>query len=170
MLAFRASFRAKDSKKISEERDAGGERIIAGRRSAWRRAADEVTLRQELNDDLVTLLNTVNFASSEDIGEFSFVAKSILNYGLADLTSITIDETIVDDIGGELREALINYEPRFAAGSIEIERDRTLDPGTLKIRFNIHAEMLASPIDVPVNFVADIDLDSAKMRISRLAP
>ena len=128
MLAFRASFRAKDAKKIVEERDASGERVVAGRRSAWRRAADEGTLRQELNDDLVSLLNTVNFGSSEDIGEFSFAAKSILNYGLSDLAAITIDETILEDIGGELREALSLYEPRLAAGSIEIERDRSLDP------------------------------------------
>ena len=170
MQAFRASFRAKDAKKIIEERDESGDRIVAGRRSGWRRATNETTLRQELNEDLVSLLNTVNLGSSEDIAEFEFVAKSILNYGLADLTTITIDELAVEDIGEELGTTLIQFEPRLAANSIEIERDRSVDPSSLNIRFNIRAEMRATPLDVPVSFVADLDMESAKMRISRLAP
>lgn len=170
MQAFRAAFRAHDSKKPADQRDASGERVIAGRRNAARRATDEGALREVLSEDLASLLNTVSLGSSEDISEFPFVAKSILNFGLADLTRISIEETAVENIAAELRAALCGYEPRLASSSIEVERDRTIDPATLKVRFNIRADMLASPIDVPVNFVADLELDSAKMRISRLTP
>lgn len=170
MQAFRAAFRARDSRKPADDRDASGERIIAGRRSSARRPADEATLRHELSEDLVSLLNTISLESSEDLSEYSFVANSILNFGLADLTRISIDESAVDNIASQLRTALCAHEPRLAASSIEVERDRSVDPRTLKIRFNIRADMLASPMDVPVNFIADVELDSAKMRISRLTP
>ncbi len=169
MQAFRASFRARDSRKAADERDASGERIIAGRRSSGRRSADEATLRQELNEDLVSLLNTVSLDSSQDLRDYSFVAKSILNFGLADLTRISIDEAAVETIATQLRTALRAHEPRLVASSIEVERDRSVDPRTLTIRFNIRADMVATPMDVPVNFVADLELESAKMRISRLA-
>lgn len=170
MQAFRAAFRARDSRKPADERDASGERIIAGRRSSARRPSDEATLRQELSEDLVSLLNTVSLDSSEDLSGHAFVANSILNFGLTDLTRISIDEAAVDTIASQLRSALRAHEPRLVGSSIEVERDRSVDPRTLKIRFNIRADMVATPLDVPVNFVADLELESARMRISRLTP
>lgn len=170
MQAFRAAFRARDSRKTVDQRNADGERIIAGRRNAPRRATDEVSLRQDLNEDLASLLNTVSLESSVDLSEYSFVAKSILNFGLADLARLSIDENAVENIAVELRAALSNYEPRLVASSIEVERDRAIDPASLKVRFNIRADMVATPLDIPVNFVADLELESARMRIGRLTP
>lgn len=167
MQAFRSSFRARDSKKIIEQRDEFGDRIVAGRRSTPRRAANEQALRDDLGDDLVTLLNTVSLGSAVDLDVFPYVAKSILNFGLADLSSKTVDSDAFERIGAELREALKHFEPRLIAETISIERDKSADSTELKVRFLIHADMHATPIDVPVDFVADIEIDSAKMKISR---
>jgi len=168
MHAFRSAFRDHDARKAFDLRDEGGERIIAGRRASPRNIVNQTVLKEELSDDLGALLNTVNMAASEDISRFSYVERSILNYGLLDLTAISIDERSVEDIGTVLKTVLANYEPRLIKKSIQIERDRTLDEASLKIRFNVHAEMAATPVDVPVEFVADLELDSGKMKISRL--
>jgi type VI secretion system protein ImpF len=168
MQAFRDAARARDSRKIIDERNATGERVIAGRRNMTRRATNEQVLRRELSEDLATLLNTVNFGSTIDISDLPYVASSILNFGFADVSALTIDEMAVADVSAELREILQTYEPRLVPESIEVERDAGLDTNGMRARFTIRAEMRANPVDVPVEFVAELEIETAKMQISRL--
>ena len=168
MQAFRDAARARDSRKIVDERNATGERVIAGRRNMARRATNEQVLRRELSEDLATLLNTVNFGSTIDISDLPYVASSILNFGFADVSALTIDEMAVADVSAELREILQTYEPRLVPESIEVERDAGLDTNGMRARFTIRAEMRANPVDVPVEFVAELEIETAKMQISRL--
>ena len=168
MHAFREAFRNKDARKELDLRDDTGERVIASRRVSGRSWVNEAALRRDLAEDLTRLLNTVDLDSAEDLSDYSYVARSIINYGLTDITAYSIDENAVGDITGELRRALANYEPRLIAQSIEVTRDATVDNAAQKVRFAVNAEMHASPVDIPVEFVAELELDSGKMRISRL--
>jgi type VI secretion system protein ImpF len=168
MHAFREAHRNRDSAKPFDLRDQSGERIIAGRRSLPRGGISESALRQEISEDLAALLNTVNLAAADDIAAFPDAERSIINYGLSDLTAMSIDESAIDRFDVKLADILRAYEPRLAPDSIRIERDDSVDRASLRIRFNIHAEMLSHPVDIPVEFVADIEVDSGKLRISRL--
>ncbi len=168
MQAFREAARARDSRKVADERDASGDRVIAGRRNMARRATNEQALRRELSEDLSTLLNTVNLGSTLDISELTYVSNSILNFGLADISSFTVEEMAVADVSVELRDILRSYEPRLVPETIEVERIGGVDTVDMKVRFVIRAEMRASPVDVPVEFVADLEIETAKMQISRL--
>ena len=168
MHAFREAFRKKDSRQKLDLRDNTGERVIASRRASAGSWVDEGTLRRELAEDLNALLNTINLGSAEDLSEFSYVGRSILNYGLTDITGYSIEENAVEDIGDELRTALTDYEPRLIPPSIEIKRDATFDNSGQKIRFTVNADMHSTPVDLPVEFVAELELDSGKMRVSRL--
>jgi type VI secretion system protein ImpF len=168
MHAFREAFRNKDARKELDLRDDTGERVIASRRVSARSWVNETALRRDLAEDLTRLLNTVNLASAQDLSEYSYVARSILNYGLTDITAYSSEETAVDDITDELRQTLASYEPRLIADSVEVTREIVPDNTAQKIRFAITAEMHASPVDIPVEFVAELEFDSGKMRISRL--
>jgi type VI secretion system protein ImpF len=168
MQAFRAAFRERDAGKRLDLKNEQGERVIAGRRSSPRNAVSESALREGLSEDLGSLLNTINMAACENLQDVPFVAGSILNYGMIDLTAISIDELAVNDIGAKLAAALKTYEPRLISETIAIERDTSVDSASLKVRFNVHAEMFATPTDVSVEFVADIEVDSGKLKISRL--
>ena len=168
MHAFREAFRNKDADKELDLRDDTGERIIASRRVTARSWANETALRRDLAEDLTRLLNTVNLASAEDLSDFSYVARSIVNYGLVDITAYSIEETAVDDITHELRQSLVDYEPRLIPSSIEVNRDLSVDSTVHQIRFAVNAEMHATPVDIAVEFVAELELESGKMRISRL--
>ncbi len=168
MHAFRQAFEEKDSRKELDLRNATGERVIASRRNPARFPINETTLRRELAEDLNALLNTVKLGSAEQIADFSFVGRSILNYGLADITSHSVEENAVEEITDELRRVLADYEPRLIPASIEVKRDPSVDSSMLKIRFMVHAEIHAMPVDIPVDFVAELELDSTKMHVSRL--
>lgn len=167
MHAFRAAHEARDATTRIDLRTDGGERVIAGRRLRPRQAITEQMLRREVARDLDALLNAVAMESTVDMEEAPHVRKSILNFGLPDISSLTIDAAEVKRIPGEIRAALINFEPRLAAASLEIERDLSVDADELKVRFRVRADLTCYPVQVPVEFVADV-IESGKIVVNRL--
>jgi len=168
MHAFRSAHSARDSKQKLDLRDQSGERLIAGRRSAGRFPITELQLRREVARDLDALMNTVAFESAEDIRDFEHVRKSILNFGLPDIVHRTLEEGSADDVKQEILSALLNFEPRIDRNSIRVSRDSNVSTRELKIRFIVRAELLCEPVNVPVEFVADLDVDVGSIQINRL--
>jgi type VI secretion system protein ImpF len=168
MSAFRAAAETRDGRKTLDLRDESGERVIAGRVVTGRAAMTEGRLRSELSRDLGLLLNTVNLESSVDLGQNEAVRRSILNYGLPDIAYRTIDEAGIEDIDQEIKDALLLYEPRLVRDTLHIERDRTVAIHQLAIRFVVRAEMVADPVNVPVEFFAELQAGSGKVAVSRV--
>ena len=167
MHVFRAAHEAKDAAKKVDLRSKGGDRIIAGRMLRARQTITEALLRREVARDLEALLNTVALESTIDLSEAPDVRRSILNFGIPDLTKRTIDEANVNAIPEEIRAAIVNFEPRLAAASLHIERDTSVDIAELKVRFIVRADLTCDPVQVPVEFIADI-IDPGKIIVSRL--
>jgi type VI secretion system protein ImpF len=167
MHVFRTAHEAKDAKRIIDQRNEAGERVIAGRRLRARQIITESMLRREVSRDLDALLNTVALDATVDMENAPHVRKSILNFGLSDIALHTIDENSVEEIPDDIRTAIVNYEPRIAADTLRIERYKEVDPVELKIRFVISGELVCHPVHVPVEFVADI-VESGKIVVKRL--
>ncbi len=157
MFAFREAHLEKDAKAALDLRGEGGERVIAQRRAEQR--------RREIGLDLDALVNTINFASAVDLSGLEHVRRSILNHGFPDMTRLSIDEHRVDVIREDLTAALMSYEPRLIRKSIAVERDDSLDRAELKVRFLVRADLNCEPLNVPVEFVADLELDTGKIAI-----
>ena len=168
MFAFRAAHEKRDAKKALDLRDASGQRVIASRRSPSRAPISESGLRREVNADLVDLLNTVNLDSALDLEEAPEVARSVLNFGLPDLSTRTIDEHRLLEISKQIEQALMIFEPRLATDTLAVGRNPEIDPEALRIKFLIRADLRAEPLDVPVEFVAEVELDSGKIKVDRL--
>jgi type VI secretion system protein ImpF len=168
MLAFRSAHEARDARKKLNLRDESGERVIAGRRSAGRFPISETLLRREVSHDLETLLNTIALESTLDLDGRDCVRTSILNFGFPDIAHRSIDEVADDELTDALRETLTTYEPRLDRNTIRVRRDGSVGPEQLKLRFIVHADLKAEPLNVPVEFVADVDLDSGDIQINRL--
>lgn len=168
MHPFRAAFEAKDARKKLDLRDESGERVIAARRSPARRAVTDSMLRKELATDLDNLLNTINLAAADDIDDFAHVKRSILNYGIPDTTKYSVGEIAVGDIAKKIEQALKCYEPRLIEDSIKIERDDMDGDRDINVRFIVRADMFCNPVNIPVEFVADLEFDSGKIQINRL--
>ena len=166
MFAFREAHRAKDAKKKLDVRDETGTRVIAGRRSL-KASVTERQLRAQLSRDLDILMNTVNLGSAVDLGGLAHVEQSVVNFGLPEISNRTIDENANSDIVGEIRTALLNFEPRLLRKTVRVSRDGSVDIATLNVRFLVSAEMACDPIAVPVEFVADLEISSGKLTISR---
>lgn len=160
MHAFRSAHEKKDSRQQLDLRDASGERVIAARRMAARTTISEPHLRREVARDLEALVNAVSLDSTEDLSPFEAVRRSVLNYGLPDIAHRSIDEAAVDHISKEIEAALLAHEPRLVGGTIHVSRDMELDKTELKIRFFVRAELMCHPVNVPVEFIADVETGS----------
>ncbi len=167
MHVFRTAHEAKDAKRTLDQRNEAGDRVIASRRLRARQVITESMLRREVARDLDALLNTVALEATVDMDNAPNVRRSILNFGLPDISIRTIDETGVNEIPDEIRTAIINFEPRLAPGSLRIERDKSIDAVELKIRFLVRADLMCHPVHVPVEFVADI-IETGKIIVNRL--
>jgi type VI secretion system protein ImpF len=105
--------------------------------------------------------------STVDLNHVPYARKSIINFGLPDVSNRTIDGKSVSSIPGDIKTAITNYEPRLPAASVDVERDMTVDPTELKVRFIVRADLTCEPVHAPVEFVADV-VDTAKVAINRL--
>ena len=167
MHAFRNAHQARDAKKKLDLRDETGERVIAGRRPTGRAPITEAVLRREVAQDLEILMNTINLGSAVDLEKYDHVRRSILNFGFSDVAHRSIDEYSVNDLKGEIETALMNFEPRLIRDSIHARRDSTVDAAELKVRFLVQADLSCEPVDVQVEFTADVELDTGKIVINR---
>ena len=167
MYAFRAAHEKRDARQKLDLRDEGGDRVIAARRVTTRGPISESGLRREVMNDLVNLLNSTNLDAAEDLSATPAVMKSILNYGFPDLASRTLDENGVRDVAREIEVALRDFEPRLARDSIRASRDMTIRDDELRVRFVVKADLRARPVNVPVEFVAEVDLESGKIKVDR---
>lgn len=168
--AFREAARARDSRKADLRYDAEGARIVSQRAGLRQSGADEAVLRRNLNIDLEHLANTINLASVIDLEAYPRVRRSVLNFGIDDLTHLTVGSGEADELAEVLRTALIDHEPRLVPETLSIERRDDPDDGTeQRISFFAHAEMKCRPVDIPLEFVADIDVGSGKVELSGVA-
>lgn len=168
MFAFRSAHEARDAKKKHDLRDESGERVISSRRTTARVAITEPMLRREVSRDLDALVNTIAMESTQDLGSYAYVRKSIINYGLPDIAHHSIDEISINDVGYEIANALMNFEPRLVRETIKVQRDESIDAADLKVRFVVRADLSCEPLNVPIEFVADVEVDTGKIVINRL--
>ena len=80
-------------------------------------------------------------------------------------------DEVEDDDGGRTINSLdgyVNNEPRFVPESMEVKLREEFDDVNQKLMFEINAEMACKPVDIPLEFVAEIDVGSGKMKFSNI--
>ena len=104
-------------------------------------------LKSSVLRDLAWLLNCGNLEVTEDLDDYPEVRKSVLNYGVPDLAGKTVSATEVGDLEREIRQAILNFEPRILADSlsvrVSINRDRM---STKTMSFVIEGQLMGAAI------------------------
>jgi type VI secretion system protein ImpF len=129
-------------------------------------AIAERALQSEVADDMASLLSHVSLDSSVDLTDFAFVQKSILNFGFPDIANRSIDELERADLDGEICEILKIYEPRLIASTLRVARDASVDKSRLQIRYLVRSDLACRPLNIPVEFVADVDVTTGKIQLA----
>lgn len=165
MYAFRDAHEARDAK-VSSTTYEDGERVLSERAAMRRRGANEAQLKRNLYIDLVHLSNTINLNAALDLDGLDYVRNSVLNYGVVDLSNLTSEDADVDQLSKQLADALLACEPRFVPGSMQVKMRDKFDDVNQKLLFDIECEMACKPVDIPLEFAAEIDVGSGKMQLN----
>jgi type VI secretion system protein ImpF len=127
---------------------------------------NEVELRELVRRDLTWLFNTTHLAAGTDLEPYPQVKRSIVNFGIIDLTGQQLSSIQTDKLQQSVREALLNYEPRLLPDSIAIEVRRGQNEfGTAALIVEIEAELWAEPIPFALHLRTEIDVETGRVTI-----
>jgi type VI secretion system protein ImpF len=175
MQIFRSNFHERRKRKHAdshqpEDLAAGredGETTVT-RRIDFRAGVSEDQLRAHIEADLNTLMNTIRLDAAIPLDDAPHVRSSILNYGFQDLSSVTLKELKSDEIRNSIRQSLIDHEPRLVPGSITVKMKRGEGGKDQRMELFVTADLMGDPVDIPLDFDAEVDLGAGKMRVSKL--
>jgi type VI secretion system protein ImpF len=120
-------------------------------------------LRGAVARDLQALLNTRREGIDDGTGEDGELARSVINYGLPDFTSLSVNGmTDRRFIVQSLEEAIARFEPRLEQVAVKLENPRAHDH---RFRFRIDALLRVEPALEPVVFDAVLELNTHQYRV-----
>ena len=165
MHVFRAAVEAGSAREdhLDGARD-GEERA----RRTFRNTVDEAELRRHLALDLESLISTVRLDSAIDLRPDSRVARSVVNFGFADLSRASGTDSSRRTIAQTIRASLESFETRLVPGSVSVEPLGDGEAGSNRLSFRVSADIAADPADLPLDFVAEVDLGAGKLSTKRL--
>ena len=131
------------------------------------RFASARSLRESVVRDLGWLMNSVRLSSVQDLAAYPYAARSALNFGLPDLAGRTLTSIDVPALEAELRESIINYEPRLVPESVSVAvRDKSTDLGINSMQFTIEAMLMAYPAPLALCLRTEIDLETGNVSVA----
>lgn len=167
MQVFRQAHHEHDAK-IRAQTTPDGEVEVTRRSQQRRIGMSEDALRESLRLDLNALMNTVRLGSTVPLEDHPYVEHSILNYGFRDLSSVTLQELRAPGIVESIRQSLLDHEPRFIPETLEVLLVGQPNNPEDRLSIKVSAELMSDPVDVAVDFDAEIDLGAGKLRMSDL--
>lgn len=168
--AFRDAYEKGDSRKArpSGGADADGH-ALSDDEAVRRRGLSESQVRDAVLNDIGTIFSTIDLQSAIDIADLDYVSKSVINFGLYDIMHLTSEDAGVAEIEGNIVAAVLSYEPRVRRDSLTVEKSEQIDDVGQKIRLSIYAEVSNRPVNIPVDFTAEVDLSTGAAGITQVA-
>lgn len=129
---------------------------------------DRKRMREILQRDLSTLLNTLNHHSSLGLDRYPAVAASCVNYGMPPMAGHTLSERRWADIEQAVRQAITRFEPRIVPETLIVRPihksgDRQ-NPHVLNFEISGQVHMLPYPLEFTVQSSADLEAMRMELR------
>lgn len=135
--------------------------------SREKRVISATRLRDCVTRDMSWLLNCVNMETNADLGDYPEVSRSVLNFGIPDLTGAALSGINVDTLQRQVRDAILAFEPRLTANTLRVTASSNqgrMDRQALM--FNIESEMWAQPIPLNLYLKTEVDLETGNFKVS----
>jgi type VI secretion system protein ImpF len=132
-----------------------------------RRVLSLRTLRQGVLRDLAWLLNTTNLLSVVDAGKLPHLANSVVNYGVPDLSGISVSSLNLDKLERAIRQAIWDFEPRLIRGTVTVNAVAgSIDHN--KLTFEITGDLWAQPYPERLYLKTELDLERGVVMLSEV--
>ncbi len=134
--------------------------------SRSRRVISMNRLRALVKRDLAWLLNTGHMEALQDLSDYPEVQRSVLNYGMPDLSGAAVSGLSSDQIERMVKTAILTYEPRILTNSLDIRS--VVSPENMNrnaIVFEIVGQLWAQPMPTELFLKTEMDLESGDVDV-----
>ena len=131
------------------------------------RVIDIGRLREIIQRDLSTLLNTTDHSDLIDDERYPHAARSVLNYGVSETSGSfsTLDQA--RKIQRSIVAAVETFEPRLVEGSVSVDLRSEERAGEMHVEFDIRAVMWAQPMPLELYLRSKVDVTTGEVEIER---
>jgi len=131
------------------------------------RVIDIVRLREIIQRDLSWLLNTNNIENTFDPDVFPNVARSVVNYGLTEVSGVFSTEERAEHIRRSIERAISAHEPRIIDGSVDVTLTAEDGGSEMMVSLNIRADMWAQPLPLELFLRSQVDVTTGEVSVER---
>lgn len=110
--------------------------------------------------DLAWLLNSAALESVIDLTDFPAVQRSVLNYGMPDISGHTASSIVTREMEKALKKAIYEFEPRIIPNTLKL--DVRADPDTMShnsLEFKIEGVVFEQPMPFQIALRSRLDLE-----------
>lgn len=132
-----------------------------------KRVLSATRLRDCVTRDISWLLNCVSLEVNVALDDYPEVARSVLNFGIPDLTGASLSGINSETLQRQLKDAILAFEPRLTANTLRVSVNtdhKRMDRQALM--FNIESEMWAQPIPLNLFLKTEVDLETGSFKVS----
>lgn len=124
-------------------------------------------LRECVTRDIAWLLNCVNLGSDPLLADYPEVVRSVVNFGIPDLTGAAVAGIDSAVLQRQLRQAIHTFEPRLTAETLQVTvgtDSKRMDQRSLS--FRIDSEMWAQPLPLNLYLKTEVDLETGRFNVA----
>jgi type VI secretion system protein ImpF len=124
-------------------------------------------LRAAVLRDLSWLLNAPCRPHGDEIYEYPLVARSVLNFGMPDLTGMTASSARSARLAGQVHDAIMTYEPRIVGDSLNVRMVESSDAMSHKntYSFEITGDVCPLPMPEALYVRTEVDLETGRCEV-----
>ncbi len=123
-------------------------------------------LRMAVLRDLEWLLNANCRPMDDAIHEFPLAAKSVLNFGLPDVTGLTASGISHTQMESMVRAAILHFEPRITGASLGVRAVQSgLGEAGNAVGFEIAGELCPLPMPEALFVRTELDLETGRCEV-----
>lgn len=130
------------------------------------RVMNKARLRGAVLRDLVWLFNSTHMTDI-DWSCAGYARHSVINYGLPTLSGETASTLDVVALEADVRQAILDFEPRIIASSLQVEAlvsEDQLDHHNV-VSLDIRGHLWAQPVPLEVLLRTDVDLETGQVLV-----
>lgn len=139
------------------------------RESREQRVLTMKKLRASVVRDLNWLFNCTHLESLQSLKDYSWVAHSVINYGLPDLVGHSVSNTDVPEMEQCLRQVIWDYEPRILHDTVKLKVN--VSPEQMNrnaLRFDIEGDLWAQPMPLKLYLKTEVDMETGDFSVDDL--
>ncbi len=138
----------------------------SGSESRDHRVLSMQKLRAAVLRDLAWLLNTGHLETTDDLDRYPEVARSVINFGMPDISGLSVSGVDTADLEKAVRDAIVKFEPRITADTVRVTVVRDgKKMGRNALTFNIEGQLWAEPTPIALYLKTELDLETGDVSV-----